>query len=85
MTDTLDDLDTEAARLNSVTGNLDRLLQDLHAGISRRDWHATEVAANAIRDRFTAPWRPTLDPDDDTSEAESLEDAWRESDDRYSA
>lgn len=28
----------------------DRMVQALHAGISRRDWHATEVAANAIRD-----------------------------------
>jgi hypothetical protein len=27
-----------------------RLIQDLHAGISRRDWSAVETAANAIRD-----------------------------------
>jgi hypothetical protein len=25
-------------------------VQALHAAISRRDWHATEIAANAIRD-----------------------------------
>lgn len=30
------------------------LIQALHAGISRRDWHATEVAANALRDFRTA-------------------------------
>lgn len=28
----------------------ERMVQALHAGISRRDWHATEIAANAIRD-----------------------------------
>jgi len=27
-----------------------RLIQDLHAGISRRDWSAVEVAANRLRD-----------------------------------
>ncbi|MQX90270.1 hypothetical protein [Sinorhizobium meliloti] len=27
-----------------------RLIQDLHAGISRRDWDAVEVAANRLRD-----------------------------------
>lgn len=27
-----------------------RLIQDLHAGISRRDWHAVETAANRLRD-----------------------------------
>ncbi|MGI2036384.1 hypothetical protein ACRQ1B_28815 [Rhizobium panacihumi] len=27
-----------------------RLIQDLHAGISRRDWSAVETAANALRD-----------------------------------
>ena len=27
-----------------------RLIQDLHAGISRRDWHAAEMAANRLRD-----------------------------------
>jgi len=26
------------------------LIQDLHAAISRRDWHAVEVAANRLRD-----------------------------------
>ncbi|MCD4512526.1 hypothetical protein LQT97_14965 [Brucella pseudogrignonensis] len=26
------------------------LVQDLHAAISRRDWHAVEVAANRLRD-----------------------------------
>lgn len=28
----------------------DQLIQDLHAGISRRDWHAVELAANRLRD-----------------------------------
>jgi hypothetical protein len=28
----------------------DRQIQDLHAAISRRDWHSVEVAANALRD-----------------------------------
>lgn len=27
-----------------------RLIQDLHAGISRRDWNAVETAANRLRD-----------------------------------
>lgn len=27
-----------------------RLIQDLHAGISRRDWSAVENAANRLRD-----------------------------------
>jgi hypothetical protein len=27
-----------------------RLIQDLHAGISRRDWHAVETASNRLRD-----------------------------------
>lgn len=27
-----------------------RLIQDLHAGISRRDWNAVEMAANSLRD-----------------------------------
>lgn len=27
-----------------------RLIQDLHAGISRRDWSAVETAANRLRD-----------------------------------
>lgn len=27
-----------------------RLIQDLHAGISRRDWGAVEIAANRLRD-----------------------------------
>lgn len=27
-----------------------RLIQDLHAGISRRDWSAVEAAANRLRD-----------------------------------
>jgi len=27
-----------------------RLIQDLHAGISRRDWNAVELAANRLRD-----------------------------------
>ena len=29
-----------------------RLIQDLHAGISRRDWSAVEVAANNLRDEI---------------------------------
>lgn len=29
-----------------------RNIQDLHAGISRRDWNATEQAANALRDEY---------------------------------
>jgi hypothetical protein len=32
----------------------EKLVQALHAGISRRDWHATEVAANAIREALRA-------------------------------
>jgi hypothetical protein len=49
--ETLDDLDTEHARLQSVTHpGLTRLIQDLHAAISRRNWHDTEVAANRLRD-----------------------------------
>lgn len=28
-----------------------RSVQALHAGISRRDWHATETAANELRDK----------------------------------
>lgn len=28
----------------------ERLIQDIHAAISRRDWNAVETAANAIRD-----------------------------------
>lgn len=40
----LDDLDTEYSRAT------ERLVQNVHAGISRRDWHATEQAANAFRD-----------------------------------
>lgn len=31
-------------------------IQALHSGISRRDWHAVEVAANAIRDDRTATY-----------------------------
>jgi hypothetical protein len=27
-------------------------VQAIHAGISRRDWHATEVAANELRDKM---------------------------------
>jgi len=27
-----------------------RLIQDLHAGISRRDWQSVEAAANRLRD-----------------------------------
>lgn len=50
---TLDDLDHDAKYLKSpIHPNLIRLIQDLHAGISRRDWHATEVAASALRDRL---------------------------------
>ena len=29
-----------------------RSVQALHAGISRRDWHATETAANELRDKM---------------------------------
>jgi hypothetical protein len=29
-----------------------RSVQALHAGISRHDWHATETAANELRDRL---------------------------------
>jgi len=36
-------------------------IQALHAGISRRDWHATEVAANAIRDGAASPLGAALE------------------------
>lgn len=29
-----------------------RSVQAIHAGLSRRDWHATESAANELRDRM---------------------------------
>ena len=29
-----------------------REVQALHAGLSRRDWHATEKAANELRDKI---------------------------------
>jgi len=34
------------------------LIQDLHAAISRRDWHAVEVAANVLRDQEARPAAP---------------------------
>ena len=36
-----------------------RLIQDLHAAISRRDWTSTEIAANFLRDEIVAA-RKTL-------------------------
>jgi len=36
----------------------EKLIQALHAGISRRDWHSTEVAANALRDALRSAPAP---------------------------
>ena len=38
-----------------------RLVQNLHAAISRRNWHDTEVAANAIRDNKNIKWPPLIE------------------------
>lgn len=35
-----------------LTAIRQRSVQAIHAGISRRDWHATETAANELRDRM---------------------------------
>ena len=41
-----------------------RLVMDLHAAISRRDWHAVERAANRIRDDRRILWPDwSSDPD----------------------
>jgi hypothetical protein len=41
------------AKLEAAIENLrQREVQALHAGLSRRDWHETETAANQLRNRI---------------------------------
>lgn len=55
----MDEIDTDHARLASVMIDPRReqelRIQALGAAISRRDWHATEQAYAAIRDKFYEP------------------------------
>jgi hypothetical protein len=55
----MDEIDTDYARLTSVMVDPRReqelRIQALGAAISRRDWHATEQAYAAIRDKFHEP------------------------------